>query len=74
MNIAEKAKSRIKDVVYYYDEDVIICIIRSDNNVSFVGYAVCFDMTNYDKKTGEEAAYEKALDKLIQGVIFETGK
>jgi len=72
----------IKDVKYIRvpNSTMTICILTLQNGFSVTGQSACASIETFDKKMGEEIAYDDAKDKidvlegyLLRQRLFENG-
>jgi Phage protein (N4 Gp49/phage Sf6 gene 66) family len=79
----ERIESRIDKVRYSIipDTTTTICAITMINGFVVTSSSACIDPAAFDRKTGEEIAYENALEKiwdlegyLLKERIYQDGK
>lgn len=62
--------SQIKDVRYFYDGTLTICVITTLSNFKIIGSSYVFDEKKYDQIKGMEAARQKATSQLFEHVAY----
>lgn len=62
--------SQIKDVRYFYDDTLTICVITTLSNFKIIGSSYVFDEKKYDQIKGMEAARQKATSQLFEHVAY----
>ena len=62
--------SQIKDVRYFYDDSLTICVITTLSGFKVTGESHCFNMERYDRVVGMESARAKATDKLFSHIAY----
>ena len=71
----EQIEAKIKDKKFTVLEDgkTTICNLYLENGFTVRGESACVDPANFDKKLGEEIAYENAKDKiwLLEGYLLQ---
>lgn len=70
INLIEFSESQIKDVKYFYDELLTICVITTISNHKCIGKSCAFDPDKYDKMLGQQYAYKDAFDNLVESCSF----
>lgn len=61
----EFALSQIKDTKWFYDDLLTICVITTLNDFKIVDQACAISKDEYEKTTGRQLSYNKALNKLF---------
>lgn len=62
--------SQIKDVRYFYDGTLTICVLTTLSNFKIVESSNVFDEKKYDQVRGMEAARQKATAKLFEHCAY----
>lgn len=62
--------AQIKDVKYFYDGMLTICVLTTISDFKIVGTSCAFDPRKYDQIIGMEAARQKATDALFEHCAF----
>ena len=62
--------SQIKDVRYFYDNTLTICVITTLSNFKIIGSSYVFDEKKYNQIKGMEVARQKATSQLFEHVAF----
>ena len=62
--------NQIKDVQYFFDGTLTICVITTLSNFKIVESSNVFDELKYDQVKGMEAAREKATAKLFEHCAY----
>lgn len=62
--------AQIKDVKYFYDDLLTICVLTTISNYKIVGTSACFDPRKYCQIKGMEFAREDATQKLFEVCAF----
>lgn len=68
--LIEYTEQQIKDVKYFYDDSLTICVITTTNDFKVIGSSYTAYMSKYDRIKGMEFAYKHAFDKLIEICAF----
>lgn len=70
INLYETALDQIKDVKYFYDEMLTICVITTLSGFKVIGTSSTIDPEKYSQITGMETARKKATDSLVEHVAY----
>ena len=72
--LIERAVGTIKQVHYQRVEGTTttICSIETISGFVSVGQSSCFDVNNFDENAGRVFAYDNALEKLVEHIVFFT--
>lgn len=66
----EFVMSQIKDVKFFYDDMLTICVLTTLSDFKIVAYSACHDPLKYSAIIGREAAHAKAVDNLFEHCAF----
>jgi len=68
----EDMKARMKEHHYYYDGLLTICVATMVNGFKVVGTSACIDPALYDRKKGEEIAFNDVIEQLwpLEGYLL----
>ena len=66
----EFVESQIKDVKWFYDEMLTICVLTTLSGFKIVGTSCCHNPLNYSEIIGRSESHKKAVDKLFEHCSF----